>query len=610
MFVVRIWYNLNNKVEKWGILMDLHVSFNLIFLTIFITIFITGYIRGAGIELLRVLKVVIPFFILYFFGDEITNRLFASEKIISFVYGLLPSIPYKNTIAALSTQILLYMLVYLFLAIFLWRIGKYLLDERIEYFFGRSNAIMGGVFSLVRMYIILSVLIIPFYIFNFTNRNDEFTNIILNHPPMFSRMGHVLDDAKPTLDKFNEVSASFKIMDLDSLRKYTTLLTDVQSFLSEKEEAAFEVYRYLKETNQIHEEYTDQASFLYYYTNHVDEMEDYSISDKELFQINKKLNAEVQQYQAVIIWAYDEQIKDKNNLDDIVDSFIHNYQKIAADTDDELTIDLLAKTKLKTQIYLALTTFLDESFGIQVKTNQDLWEDETIKIVLENYHHYEVNLIERINDLDIKPEEKDLIIKQIDKFSIFQQAYLNHYKHYISIYDVLLKDVSFKYKLGFAIAKDKDLSTVIDQNIEENPIIYLLLIDSIDFLGRFESNQSIDFQSGQLFIALFLVSIEEENGILTYNEIQYDQLMERISQHKAYQKEYSTINQTLNEVINSLFIKKDGESYLSYLLEEGFITRELIIQLYQSPEINELLDPTNRIYLKTFVEDLESEVSV
>ena len=41
--------------------MEIHVDFDLILLAIFITIFITGYIRGAGIELLRVLKVIILF---------------------------------------------------------------------------------------------------------------------------------------------------------------------------------------------------------------------------------------------------------------------------------------------------------------------------------------------------------------------------------------------------------------------------------------------------------------------------------------------------------------------------------------------------------------------
>src|SRR5690606_38281665 len=95
--------------------------FDIIILTIFIIVFITGYIRGAGIELLIVLKVIILFIVLYYFGDFIVEKFFSSNKINTFVFNILPNIPYRNTLSALSTHILLYIVVYIFLAIFLWR---------------------------------------------------------------------------------------------------------------------------------------------------------------------------------------------------------------------------------------------------------------------------------------------------------------------------------------------------------------------------------------------------------------------------------------------------------------------------------------------------------
>ena len=92
--------------------MEIFVNFDIILSAIFLTIFITGYIRGGGIELLRVLKVIIPFFVLYFYGDKINKLLFSSPKIIAFVYKILPKILYRNTIAAFSSQIIVYITVY------------------------------------------------------------------------------------------------------------------------------------------------------------------------------------------------------------------------------------------------------------------------------------------------------------------------------------------------------------------------------------------------------------------------------------------------------------------------------------------------------------------
>ncbi|NLC95601.1 MAG: CvpA family protein, partial [Bacilli bacterium] len=388
--------------------MTINVDFDIIIVAIFVTIFITGFIRGGGIEFLRVAKIVIPFIILYFFGDKITNLLFSSPKIVQFVYYILTNVPYRNTIASLSTKILLYIVVYLFLAILLWRLGKYVLDERIEYYFGRYNSILGGIFALIRMYIIISIIIIPFYALNFTNQHDPLTKFIINHPPRFSRIGILLDKARPTVDKLNEVTSSLKIMDIKSLEKYTRLVYDVKDFVTDTEKEAYDLYNYLLEEKVITEDY-NQREFLIYYLNNLTFFQELTLKNKEMHNLNKSLYDKVSTYKQVYIWAYEKHVLEMESEDEVIESFINNYNEIAASTNDELSIEMLTKLKFNVKLYLVLKEWLATSFDISISSTSDLLNDGNIENILDNYHLYENYLIELINN-EFEPKEQELIL--------------------------------------------------------------------------------------------------------------------------------------------------------------------------------------------------------
>jgi len=314
--------------------MELNVDFDLILLAIFLTIFITGYIRGGGIELLRVLKVIIPFFVLYFYGEKINELLFSSQKIVDIVYKILPNVPYRNTIAALSSQIGVYIFVYVLLTIFLWRLGKYVLDERIEFLFGRFNSVLGGIFSVIRMYIIVSIFIIPFYALNFTNYSDPLTGFVLNNPPNFSRLGLLINKVKPTVDQINKVSSSLKIMDLASLEKYTNLLMDVKYFVKTNENQGYKVYKELEKEDYF-EESLSKHEFMKYYIDNVDEFAKMEFTNKEIMEINKQLINNVNEYPQVFNWAYENKVLEMESDMEIIQSFIDNYPSLVASMEDD-----------------------------------------------------------------------------------------------------------------------------------------------------------------------------------------------------------------------------------------------------------------------------------
>ncbi|MDF2698503.1 MAG: Colicin production protein [Haloplasmataceae bacterium] len=584
--------------------MQVFVNFDLILLAIFITIFITGYIRGGGIELLRVLKVIIPFLVLYFFGDKITAFLFTNINIVDFVYKILPNIPYKNTISILSTHIAVYILVYIFLTIFLWRLGKYVLDERIEYIFGRFNSIFGGIFSLIRMYIIVSILILPFYAFNYTNQEDHMTNLILNNPPMFSKIGRMIETSKPTIDKLNEVSATLKIMDLNSLQKYSALITDVKGFLETNEDNAYLIYSYLYENEILSEIFETKPAFLNYYVRNLKYFKDVKIDQDEIEKLNDDLHKEMDQNAQVVIWAYDHDIKSKESLDEVVDSFINNYPYITANTDDQLTIEVLAKIKLNTQVYLTLKNWLFSSYQISIDENTDLLNDDHLEIILNNYHLYKDNLINDINNIDAKDSDKEQIINQINNLAVFQSEYINVYKHIIESYDQLLINVSFKYKLTFSVIKEKNLKSSIEAKMADDPMYYLVLMDSLEFLNYFTKDDALYFEAAQIYVSLFLIDLEivnDEPIINQINEEDIDYILLTVENHMDV---FTKTNKDVNKMIFTLFNNTNEISYFEYLINEGYVEKEIVNYLFNSEKFIDILDYPNYKLLKEMNERL------
>lgn len=568
--------------------MTINVDFDIIIVAIFVTIFITGFIRGGGIEFLRVAKIVIPFIILYFFGDKITNLLFSSPKIVQFVYDILPNVPYRNTIASLSTKILLYIVVYLFLAILLWRLGKYVLDERIEYYFGRYNSILGGIFALIRMYIIISIIIIPFYALNFTNQHDPLTKFIINHPPRFSRIGILLDKARPTVDKLNEVTSSLKIMDIKSLEKYTRLVYDVKDFVTDTEKEAYDLYNYLLEEKVITEDY-NQREFLIYYLNNLTFFQELTLKNKEMHNLNKSLYDKVSTYKQVYIWAYEKHVLEMESEDEVIESFIHNYNEIAASTNDELSIEMLTKLKFNVKLYLVLKEWLATSFDISISSTSDLLNDGNIENILDNYHLYENYLIELINN-EFEPKEQELILSQLARFRNFQTLYLNKYKPQIMIYEKLMNDVSFKYKLTFAILKDTKFNQLVDKEMPKESIIYLFVLDSLDFFNRLTSDNQIYYETAQIYVALFLIDIDQD---LQVDPMTSEKVIQQLKYFSQNEDLYNRTKKSINEIIRTLLIEREGHTYLEYLIEQEFCEPNIIDELLASEIVKMTLSYEN-----------------
>lgn len=579
--------------------------FDIIVIVIFITVFITGFIRGAGIELLRFLKLVIPFIVLYYFGDLIIHELFKTDAINYFVYTVLPDIPFKSTISSLSTQIMLYLFVYLIMSLILWRLGSLVLDERIEYFFGRTNAIMGGIFSVLWMYIIISYLIIPLYVLNLTSKQDFTTNFILNNPPPFSRVGQFINRSKPTLDQMNEMTNAFQVMDLDGFKNYSTFLTDVKSFVIALEKKSTQVYDALINEGQAID--VTKEEFLYKASRELEWFKELRVQDDVVNEVKKELEKEIETYRPVIEWAYEEDIFTLNSWDDMVYSFIENYDDIAFNTKDSLTIERFAETMTMSQIYLTMRDFLYETMGIEVETTKDLLEDKNLYILLEHYHQHEDQLLKRIDELQkFSPAHKKWFKSQVKRFGDFQEKYQDTYKYYIDRYENLLPDVSLRYKLVFAIMKAGGFDKTFYEHIERNPTLYPFVLDTIPFLNEREKEIDLYYQIGQVYVALFLIEMDE-NGMK--GGIDPNRIFDQLKYHQYLLNEYSDLNKTINAILHALLKERDGTSYIEFLIDEEYMTIETLQSINNYDDVQKLLNRQNQAYVNRILERYEKEVA-
>lgn len=578
--------------------------FDVLICVLFVTVFITGLIRGAGIELLRFLKLIIPFIILYYFGDLMINLLFKTNAINYFVYTVLPDIPFKSTISSLSTQALLYLIVYLLLSLILWRLGSLVLDERIEYFFGKANAIVGGIFSVLWMYVIISYVIIPLYVVNLTNENSFMTNFILNHPFPFSRAGKFIERSKPTLDRMNEMTNAFQVMDLDGFKNYTHFLNDVEAYVIDLEAKANQLYDTLLAEGVELE--VSREDFLYQAAKNFSWFQSLSVKDQEARGIKDALVKELEIYSPVIQWAYEEKILALETWEDIVDSFIENYDDIAFNTKDPLTLELFAETMTMSQVYRTITNFLYDTMGIEVRTTKDLLKDENLMILLEQYDQHEEELIERIEQLPKFSDAHRAWFKTLVKrFGRFQAKYQTIYKDYIEHYEHLMPDVSLRYKLIFAMMKAERFHRDFFKQLERNPTLYLFILDSISFLDSVEKKETdLYYQVGQVYVALFLINGEDHENPQT---IMPDQIFEHLRKHRYLLNEYSDLNKTINKIIHALLIERENGSYVEFLIDNGYLTKEDLKTISEHKDVRLLLNRQNQAYLNHILNRLDEE---
>ncbi|NLC95206.1 MAG: hypothetical protein GX676_05915, partial [Bacilli bacterium] len=168
--------------------------------------------------------------------------------------------------------------------------------------------------------------------------------------------------------------------------------------------------------------------------------------------------------------------------------------------------------------------------------------------------------------------------------------YLNKYKPQIMIYEKLMNDVSFKYKLTFAILKDTKFNQLVDKEMPKESIIYLFVLDSLDFFNRLTSDNQIYYETAQIYVALFLIDIDQD---LQVDPMTSEKVIQQLKYFSQNEDLYNRTKKSINEIIRTLLIEREGHTYLDYLIEQEFCEPNIIDELLASEIVKVTLSYEN-----------------
>lgn len=471
-------------------------SFNIFVFFIFIGIMIIGYTTGFVKEIKKILHLSIPLIIFYFWGRKITTSIYLSKqfqyiiKKLSFI-----KISYFDTFLILIIVLIIIYFSYLLTKTIVRMIDKRFHLEIIKYKLGKYNNYLGILFSLFRFYIILSILVIPFFIFNFTSSYDFTTDLTTNNALPFSELAYALAEIEEVKEITNSLITLKEVIDVDYLRSQNKLLNNLQ------------------------------------------------LDDEK--------------YRGIKIWLDDENIKlETIEYEELLISFINNYEKIINNTDDKKVKTVVNNSYDISRIYLVVNNWLKNA---ELSYNDDNFEAVLKQLVIDRTLinkgiYYELSQL-KIKDFD----------KKITLIKSFSKKYIEVYKPKM---DKLPITMPFKYKLIATILNDSDFIPA----FKNNPLFSFYLIDSLKHYHKNKQifhNESVYQTLIKVIIPLYIIEdefIDEEKMTQLINEIDYS-LNNLIITEEFFLS-------LMKEVV-----KGNEDSYLSYLLKENLVSIEAVKEL-------------------------------
>ncbi|HEY8365410.1 MAG TPA: hypothetical protein VIK84_07525, partial [Haloplasmataceae bacterium] len=107
------------------------IDYNIIFGLILITVVIIGYLNGATTELIKVIRLYLPFVVVYFIGGPISRIVYNLNFIKQLFQNVkfMQNLPYRNTIVMLLCSIIIYFVSYIIIRIITSIIKNILIKE-------------------------------------------------------------------------------------------------------------------------------------------------------------------------------------------------------------------------------------------------------------------------------------------------------------------------------------------------------------------------------------------------------------------------------------------------------------------------------------------------
>lgn len=575
-------------VEKVGNRVTLAVNFDLLVLMIIIALMIIGYLSGALIEGIRLFQLVIPFLIIALFGDALSRFILRGAFIQNLFsrYPLFTVIPYMHTFLVILIDVLIFVVIYYLLVIVLLPIRKMVASEIVRFKLGSFNQVFGSILACFRLYILLTLFILPFILMGFTSRDkDVTTRVVLSYTPRFIPTSRLVNQANELNRSVTGYAHLLFVLDLTSLSEY---LEDMERDLSQKREALVQLSQKLKPTDDI--PFGDSLALLSDFVTNPDPYFTHA-PDGETKEQLMALYDQCVPLKGFIEWSKRHETPSLTREERMA-AFVQDYDDIRRETSDSaLRIKLLA-FESKVIVYQWLT----QTLGLTIGDIYQLYHDDTFTLVIDRLL-IELDtggLFERLKA--VQDEEVLYAVQQAERF-------IHDYKE-LGVRDDIphVSTLSPLYQMLAEQVIDDDWRTT-----TRSPLEAMYRIDTLIEINRkplFFPDESFFQSLMKVYIPLYAFTYDEGGQVIPIDTEEMDRLLKTIErQINRIQLHDVFVRQLGDALVQSQIYdpeQKEFRPYIHYLVDEQMVTLDALEYLLSSSYLTE----SSRNLLRNQIEEL------
>lgn len=575
-------------VEKVGNRVTLAVNFDLLVLMIIIALMIIGYLSGALIEGIRLFQLVIPFLIIALFGDALSRFILRGAFIQNLFsrYPLFTVIPYMHTFLVILIDVLIFVVIYYLLVIVLLPIRKMVASEIVRFKLGSFNQVFGSILACFRLYILLTLFILPFILMGFTSRDkDVTTRVVLSYTPRFIPTSRLVNQANELNRSVTGYAHLLFVLDLTSLSEY---LEDMERDLSQKREALVQLSQKLKPTDDI--PFGDSLALLSDFVTNPDPYFTHA-PDGETKEQLMALYDQCVPLKGFIEWSKRHETPSLTREERMA-AFVQDYDDIRKETSDSaLRIKLLA-FESKVIVYQWLT----QTLGLTIGDIYQLYHDDTFTLVIDRLL-IELDtggLFERLKA--VQDEEVLYAVQQAERF-------IHDYKE-LGVRDDIphVSTLSPLYQMLAEQVIDDDWRTT-----TRSPLEAMYRIDTLIEINRkplFFPDESFFQSLMKVYIPLYAFTYDEGGQVIPIDTEEMDRLLKTIErQINRIQLHDVFVRQLGDALVQSQIYdpeQKEFRPYIHYLVDEQMVTLDALEYLLSSSYLTE----SSRNLLRNQIEEL------
>lgn len=575
-------------VEKVGNRVTLAVNFDLLVLMIIIALMIIGYLSGALIEGIRLFQLVIPFLIIALFGDALSRFILRGAFIQNLFsrYPLFTVIPYMHTFLVILIDVLIFVVIYYLLVIVLLPIRKMVASEIVRFKLGSFNQVFGSILACFRLYILLTLFILPFILMGFTSRDkDVTTRVVLSYTPRFIPTSRLVNQANELNRSVTGYAHLLFVLDLTSLSEY---LEDMERDLSQKREALVQLSQKLKPTDDI--PFGDSLALLSHFVTNPDPYFTHA-PDGETKEQLMALYDQCVPLKEFIEWSKRHETPSLTREERMA-AFVQDYDDIRTETSDSaLRLKLLA-FESKVIVYQWLT----QTLGLTIGDIYQLYHDDTFTLVIDRLL-IELDtggLFERLKA--VQDEEVLYVVQQAERF-------IHDYKE-LGVRDDIphVSTLSPLYQMLAEQVIDDDWRTT-----TRSPLEAMYRIDTLIEINRkplFFPDESFFQSLMKVYIPLYAFTYDEGGQVIPIDTEEMDRLLKTIErQINRIQLHDVFVRQLGDALVQSQIYdpeQKEFRPYIHYLVDEQMVTLDALEYLLSSSYLTE----SSRNLLRNQIEEL------